>query len=107
MQWLKWLSLAALLVSPACAGRRPVSDFDFANRMAREGLWREAAFRYQRALAEGQDTAAVHNNLAIALENLGRWEEADAAYRKALTLRPDDGLIKDNYEQFKKSRGKT
>jgi tetratricopeptide (TPR) repeat protein len=45
--------------------------------------------RYEEALAAGPPSAAVHNNLGIALATLGRLDEAIAHFRRALTLKPD------------------
>src|SRR5262249_54479177 len=50
----------------------------------------EEAVRYltaARALRPG--STAVHNNLGLALEDLGRWAEAEACFREALRLKPD------------------
>ncbi len=100
-----WLLLMVCLgLTQACASRHG-GDFAFANRMARVGLWKEALYRYQKLLASGHEKASIHNNLAIALENLGRYDEADAEYKKALVLDPGNANIKGNHEQLKKLRG--
>ena len=100
--WL--LPIALFAFTTACASRHG-DDFAFANRMVRAGLWKEAVYRYQKLLAGGQETAAIHNNLAIALEGLGRFEEADAEYLKALKLAPGDAGIKNNHEKLLTLRG--
>jgi Tfp pilus assembly protein PilF len=101
-----WLmgTVIVMLMLPACARRHVVSDFDFANRMVREGLWKEAAYRYQKAFAAGKNSAALHNNLAVAYENLGQLDEAETEYQKAMQLAPNDSRIKDNYKQFQRTR---
>ena len=44
---------------------------------------------------------AAWNNLAIAHEHEGRFEEARKAYEKALSLDPDNLLIRQNFDLFK------
>ena len=39
------------------------SEFDFANKMAQEGLWKEAHYRWKTILAEGKESAAIYNNI--------------------------------------------
>jgi Flp pilus assembly protein TadD len=90
----------------ACAVHSYRSDFDFAGKLAKEGLWQEAAFRLQKAQAAGNDTAALHNNMAVALESLGRFAEAQREYELALKLAPDNAQIQSNLSQFKKNQRK-
>ena len=47
------------------------------------------------------------NNLAIAFEHEGRFEEAKQAYEKALQLDPKNLLIKQNYDLFKEINDRT
>src|SRR5262249_34214301 len=48
------------------------------------------AIRFEMAaIALRPHSAAVHNNLGVALDRNGRHDEAIAAYRKAITLQPD------------------
>lgn len=95
---------AALLAGCAAQGYR--SDFEFAGKLAREGLWQEAHFRLLKAQAAGTDTAALHNNLAVVLEALGRFEEARREYEAALKLDPRSEQIRGNYEKLKKNQEK-
>lgn len=74
--------------------------------MAKSGLWREAYFRWQKHLQSGHNTAAVHNNMAVALENMGKFKEAEKEYLKAIELAPGSQVIKDNYNQFKRLQKK-
>jgi tetratricopeptide (TPR) repeat protein len=64
------------------------------------GLWQEAAFRFERAKAQGGETPELLNNLAVAYEALGRYEEALATYKRALELSPNNLRIKRNYARF-------
>lgn len=64
------------------------------------GLWQEAAFRFERARALGGESPELLNNLAVAYEALGRYEEALATYKRALELSPHNSRIRRNYARF-------
>jgi Tfp pilus assembly protein PilF len=103
----KIIILAIAFVSFAgCAVNRYRSDFEFANKLAAEGLWKEAYYRWQKTLPANSRSAALHNNLAVALESLDRMPEAEQEYQQALKLAPGNTLIQGNYERFKKNQGK-
>ncbi len=87
----------------ACAVNSYRSDFQFANKLAKEGLWQEAYYRWQKTMTAGGGSAALHNNLAVALESLGRYEEAEREYQLALKLAPADAKIQSNFNLFKKN----
>jgi Flp pilus assembly protein TadD len=74
----------------------------FGVEAAQMGLWREALFRWERAAQDDPDNARLRNNLAVALESLGRLEEADREYREARRLAPDVREIRDNHVSFQK-----
>ncbi len=42
---------------------------------AEHDMWDEAIFRWKKALEENPDAAILHNNLAVAYEKKGLWEE--------------------------------
>lgn len=96
------LAILALVLLNSCAGKRYGSEFEFANALAQKGLWKEAYFRWGRALEAGMNTAALHNNMAIALEEMGKPDEAEKEYKKALALAPNNEQIKRNLERFHK-----
>lgn len=73
----------------------------FGTEMAKEGNWREAIFRWQRALALDPANARVHNNLAVAYESLGEYAKADAEYLAALAGPDVPSEIQHNYDLFK------
>lgn len=93
--------ISAVLLLSFCSVRGGKSEFDFANRLAQQGLWKEAYMRWERAATAGKDSAALHNNMAIALEQMGKREEAEKEYQKALKLSPNNSRIKSNYERLK------
>jgi Flp pilus assembly protein TadD len=74
---------------------------DFGIKVAQSGLWKEAAYRWQRAVEIDPTYAAAWNNLAIAYEQQGNFEQADKAYQKAVQLEPNNQMIRQNYDLFK------
>ena len=88
----------------SCAKNKFKSEFDFANKLARQGLWEEAQFRWKKSIKSEKDTAAIHNNLAIALECTGKLDAAEQEYKKALKLSPNNAFIKKNYQRFKENK---
>jgi Flp pilus assembly protein TadD len=78
------------------------SEFDFANKLAQNGLWKEAYYRWGKALAEGKKSAAIYNNMAVALEEMGRFDEAEKTYKQALSLAPGNSAIQGNYDRLKR-----
>ncbi len=97
------IMLLVVVVLGGCSAKNVYkSEFDFANKMAQEGLWKEAYYRWKNILAGGKENAAIYNNIAVALEHLGRFEEAGESYKKALALSHNNSTIQFNYDKFKK-----
>lgn len=67
---------------------------------AREGLWREATFRYQRAVQLEPNNAMALSNLGVAYESNGEFEKAREAYLKALQVDRANPYIQKNYSRF-------
>ena len=76
------------------------AQVDFGIDVARLGLWKEAIFRWQRAVELDPAYAAAWNNLAIGFEQEGRFDEARDAYETALDLEPNNLSIEQNYDLF-------
>ena len=76
------------------------AQVDFGIDVARLGLWKEAIFRWQRAVKLDPTHAAAWNNLAIGFEQEGRFDEAREAYEAALDLEPNNLSIEQNYDLF-------
>ena len=75
--------------------------------MAQRGLWREAVYRWERAVEIDPTYAEAYNNLAIGYEQEGSLDKALAAYEKALALDPDNLQIRQNYELFRDINDRT
>jgi len=76
------------------------SQLAFGVDMARRGLWNEALFRFEQARRDRPADAAVLNNLAVAYEAVGRFDDALDAYKEASRLAPGDRGVKRNYSRF-------
>jgi superkiller protein 3 len=74
---------------------------DFGISVAQKGLWREAIFRWQKAIEIDPKYAAAYNNLAIAYEHEGLFDKARTAYQKAIELDPKNESIRQNFDFFK------
>lgn len=100
-----WLVLALLLgvAVPSYADRRSDAkdQVDFGIAVAQRGLWKEAAFRWEKAVEVDPSYAAAWNNLGIGYEQLGRFDDARKAYEKALEVEPDNTYIRNNYDLFR------
>jgi Flp pilus assembly protein TadD len=98
-------SLVALTLAPAGAlaqePKNAKAQVDFGIAVAQKGLWKEALYRWQKAVELDPGYAAAWNNLAIAYEHAGNFDDARKAYEKALALDPKNLYIKQNYELFR------
>ncbi len=104
-----YVLIASLIVIPAgCGARRNLIEEynDFAIRAAKAGLWKEAAFRWGKITQMNPNDARAHNNLAVAYEAMGKYDEAEREYRKALELDPGNKAIQRNYIRFKQIQGR-
>jgi Flp pilus assembly protein TadD len=98
--------LAALTVvsaSTALASARDdaKSQVNFGIDVAMRGLWREAIYRWERAVELDPKYAEAYNDLAVAYEHEGQLQKAREAYEKALEIEPNNVQIRQNYELFK------
>lgn len=72
----------------------------FGVRMAKMNLWREALFRFRRASELSPQDAEAYNNLAVAYEANGDFENAAKAYREAMRLDKSNQYIQKNYSRL-------
>jgi tetratricopeptide (TPR) repeat protein len=79
---------------------RPSSQDNFGVQMAKMNLWREAMFRFERAIEINPSDAQAHNNLAVAYEANGDFEKARKEYLEALKLDRTNSYIQKNYSRF-------
>jgi len=89
---------------PAPASAQEQLHFGVA--VAKRGLWREARFRFQRAVELDPDNVQALNDLAVALEQEGEFDKAREAYQKALDLDPGNIYIQQNFDLFREADDK-
>lgn len=96
--------MATLLLAIGCSHHtdlaRPSTQDNFGVQMARMNLWREAMFRFERAIEISPGDAQAHNNLAVAYEANGDFEKARKEYLEALKLDRTNPYIQKNYSRF-------
>jgi Tfp pilus assembly protein PilF len=96
--------LAVLIITGGCRSSADTTKSEtqrqFGVRMAKMNLWREAMFRFRRAVEIEPDNAMAHNNLAVALEANGDFDGALREYREALRLDRSNQYIQKNYSRF-------
>ena len=80
---------------------RAKTEVDFGIDVAQKGLWREAIYRWERAVAIDPKYAEAYNDLAIAYEHEGMLDKAKKAYERAVELAPNNSAIRQNYDLFK------
>jgi len=80
---------------------------EFGIKVAQNNLWNEALYRWEKATKLDPTYAAAWNNLAIAYEHDGKFDEAKKAYEKALELEPKNLMIRQNYDLFKEINDRT
>ena len=89
---------------PAPAGNPQVKQageqVEFGYKAARRGYWQEALDRFEAADALTPNQARILNNIAVALEANGRFDEARTTYRAALAIDPSNHSVRRNLERF-------
>jgi Tfp pilus assembly protein PilF len=83
------------------------AQVEFGIKAAQNELWKEATYRWEKATELDPTYAEAWNNLAIGYEYQGRFEDAEAAYQRALKLDPKSILIRQNYDLFNEINNRT
>lgn len=96
--------LLSILFAVDCRSSRhalpEATQENFGVNMARMNLWREAKFRFMRAVEMNPGDAMAHNNLAVAYEANGEFENAAKEYREAMRLDKTNQYIQKNYSRY-------
>jgi Tfp pilus assembly protein PilF len=100
----RFFAVAAVALVAGCAHRSDLSRTEaqdnFGVRMAKMNLWREAMFRFRRAVEIEPSNAMAHNNLAVAYEANGDFDNARKEYLEALKLDRSNAYIQKNYSRY-------
>ena len=83
------------------------AQVEFGIKVAQTGLWKEATYRWEKAVQLDPSYAEAWNNLAIGYEHQGRFEDAEKSYQNALKLAPKNSSIRANYDLFKEINERT
>lgn len=98
------VAAAAVVLAAGCAHRSDLNNHEvqdnFGVRMAKMNLWREAMFRFRRAVEINPSDAMAHNNLAVAYEANGDFDNARKEYLEALKLDRGNSYIQKNYSRY-------
>jgi len=104
---LRGIAAVGLLIVLAfgCGVARRLDQTRFGAWAAELDLWDEAIFRWKKVLTQDPRSVAAHNNLAVAYEKKGLWDDAQREYEAALSLDPDNPWVKSNYDRFRNHLG--
>lgn len=99
------LLAAAIAIALAGCASNPntataAGQMTIGSRAARAGLWREAMFRYGKAVQLEPNNAMALSNLGVAYESSGEFEKAREVYLKALQNDRANPYIQKNYSRF-------
>jgi tetratricopeptide (TPR) repeat protein len=73
---------------------------DFGFKAARRGYWQEALYRFERANELTPDQPRILNNIAVAQEANGLFEQAMLTYQTAMSIAPNNDALRRNYMRF-------
>jgi Tfp pilus assembly protein PilF len=105
--FLAFVSITATVPLAADARTDAKSQVAFGIDVAQRGLWREAIYRWEKAVEIDPTYSAAYNDLAVAYEHEGQLDKARKAYEKALEIEPNNTQIRQNYELFKEINDRT
>jgi Flp pilus assembly protein TadD len=96
--------LTALVAPDAVAGDRnqkeAKAEMEWGFKAAKRGYWQEALMRFENANKLTPDSPRILNNIAVAQEANGMFEEALLTYQTALTINSRDQALQRNYTRF-------
>ena len=75
----------------------------FGIEVAQLGLWREAIYRWEKAVELDPSNPSARNNLAVSYEQSGEFDRANEEYERALELDSENLYIRQNYELFREA----
>jgi Flp pilus assembly protein TadD len=105
---LSLFPLLVVLLAPAASqtAASAEDEMSFGIDVAKRGLWSEARFRFERAVALDPENAEALNDLGVALEQQGEFAKAREVFDRALKLKPGNLYIQQNYDLFREADDK-
>jgi Flp pilus assembly protein TadD len=98
------MALTAMVATEAVAGDRArkeaKAEMQWGFKAAKRGYWQEALMRFENANKLTPDSPRILNNIAVAQEANGMFEEALLTYQTALTINSRDEALRRNYTRF-------
>ena len=76
------------------------AEMEWGYKAARRGYWQEALVRFQHANELTPDQPQILNNIAVAQEANGLFEQALLTYQTGLSIDPGNNALKRNYVRF-------
>ena len=96
--------LAMLVAGAAVAGtpavKEAAADMEWGYKTARRGYWQEALARFVHANELTPDQPRILNNIAVAQEANGLYEQALLTYQEGLAIAPNNDALRRNYMRF-------
>lgn len=81
-------------------------ELEFGYKAAKRGYWQEALERFELAAELTPNQPRILNNIAVALEANGRFDEARTTYETGLALDPGNKALKKNFQRFQEFHAK-
>ena len=107
---IRWVAatlvMLAMLVAGAAeagspAAKEAAADMKWGYKTARRGYWQEALARFVHANELTPAQPRILNNIAVAQEANGMYEEALLTYQEGLAIAPNNDALRRNYMRFK------
>ena len=95
--------LCATAYADSNQSKKSKQEVEFGIKVAQKGLWREAIYRWQKAVELHPENSSARNNLAVAYEQEGDFELAEQEYKRALDIDSENAYIRQNYELFREA----
>ncbi len=93
--------LASTHVAAGDSAKKEASaEMEWGYKSARRGYWQEALLRFQHANQLTPDRPEILNNIAVAQEANGLFEQALLTYQMGLSIDPKDSALQRNYARF-------
>jgi tetratricopeptide (TPR) repeat protein len=97
--------LILILAAPPAAGadnpkKEADAEMKFGFKAARRGYWQEALMRFEHANELTPNQARILNNIAVAQEANGLYEQALITYQTGLEIEPGNSALRKNDQRF-------